>query len=144
MFVNRIKICPDLRKFQLWFSRLRQCLFLKLLRQWTHKVGHFLSTISTIASDHPIAYDKYDRIRSVSDIQTLAFGSSARVCISDTDRLLMFYLVYIDNMCILILYKYTWSNCLSRSTVYLIMLRITGYTVKWNAFIIYTKLITFS
>jgi hypothetical protein len=30
-----------------------------------------------------------------SDIQTLAFGSSARVCISDTDRLLMFYLVLI-------------------------------------------------
>ena len=32
MFVNRIKICPDLHKLQLWFSRLRQCLFLKLLR----------------------------------------------------------------------------------------------------------------
>jgi hypothetical protein len=39
MFVNRIKICPDLHKLQLWFSRQRQCLFLKLLRQcqWTHK-----------------------------------------------------------------------------------------------------------
>jgi hypothetical protein len=45
MFVNRIKICPDLHKLQLWFSRIRQCLFFKLLRQWTHKMGHFLSTI---------------------------------------------------------------------------------------------------
>jgi hypothetical protein len=45
MFVNRIKICPDLHKLLLWFSRIRQCLFFKLLRQWTHKMGHFLSTI---------------------------------------------------------------------------------------------------
>jgi hypothetical protein len=33
MFVNQIKICPDLRKIQIRFYRLRQCLFLKLLRQ---------------------------------------------------------------------------------------------------------------
>jgi hypothetical protein len=45
MFVNRIKIWPDLLKLQLWFSRLRQCLFLKSLRQWTHKMGRFLSTL---------------------------------------------------------------------------------------------------
>jgi hypothetical protein len=65
MFVNRIKICPDLHKLQLWFSRLRQCLFLKLLRQWTHKMGHFLSTIK---HSHPICiwYTNFD----------LAFGSS--------------------------------------------------------------------
>ena len=48
---NRIKICPDLHKLQLWFSRLRQCLFLKLLRQWTHKMGRFLSTLK---HSHPI------------------------------------------------------------------------------------------
>jgi hypothetical protein len=51
MFVNRIKICPDLHKLQLWFSRLRHCLFSKLLCQWTHKMGHFLSTIK---HSHPI------------------------------------------------------------------------------------------
>jgi hypothetical protein len=45
MFVNQIKICPDLHKLQLWFSRLWQYLFLKLLRQWTHKMGRFLSTL---------------------------------------------------------------------------------------------------
>jgi hypothetical protein len=45
MFINRIKICPDLHKLQLWLSRLRQWLFLKLLRQWTHKMGRFLSTL---------------------------------------------------------------------------------------------------
>jgi hypothetical protein len=78
MFVNRIKICPDLHKLQLWFSRLRlrQCLFLKLLRQWTHKMGHFLSTIK---HEHPICI----------------WYTNSRVCISDTDRLLMFYLVLI-------------------------------------------------
>jgi hypothetical protein len=46
MFVNRIKICPDLLKLQLWFFGLRQCLFLKLLRQWTLKMGRFMSTIN--------------------------------------------------------------------------------------------------
>jgi hypothetical protein len=33
VFKNRIKICPDLHKLQLWFSHVRQCLLLKLLRQ---------------------------------------------------------------------------------------------------------------
>jgi hypothetical protein len=46
MLVNRIKICPDLPKLQLWFSRLDNVnLFLKLLRQSTHKMGRFLSTL---------------------------------------------------------------------------------------------------
>jgi hypothetical protein len=49
MFVNRIKICPDLHKLQRWFSRLRQCLFSKLLRQWTYKMGCFLSMLKPVA-----------------------------------------------------------------------------------------------
>jgi hypothetical protein len=40
-FVN----CPHLRKLQLRFSRHRQCLFLKLLRQWTHMMGRLLRTL---------------------------------------------------------------------------------------------------
>jgi hypothetical protein len=40
MFVNRIKICPDLHKLQLRFSRLRQCLFLKLPRLRLEFVGY--------------------------------------------------------------------------------------------------------
>jgi hypothetical protein len=47
----RIKICLDLHKLHLWFFRVRQCLFLKLLRQWTHKMGRFLSTLK---HSHPI------------------------------------------------------------------------------------------
>jgi hypothetical protein len=38
-----IQIHVDLHKLKLWFSRLRQRLFLKLLRQWTHKMSRFLS-----------------------------------------------------------------------------------------------------
>jgi hypothetical protein len=51
MIVNRIKICPHFHELQLWFSRLRQCLFWKLLRQWTHKMGRILSTLKHL---HPI------------------------------------------------------------------------------------------
>jgi hypothetical protein len=40
-----IQIHVDLHKLKLWFSRLRQRLFLKLLRQWTHKMGRFLSCL---------------------------------------------------------------------------------------------------
>jgi hypothetical protein len=57
MFVNWIKICPDLHKLQLWFSRHRQCLF--------------LSTDKSFASDLYLIYK---------------LSPSARVCISDTDR----------------------------------------------------------
>jgi hypothetical protein len=46
-----VKICPDLHKLQLWFSRLRQSLFLKLLRQCNHKMGRFLITLK---HSHPI------------------------------------------------------------------------------------------
>jgi hypothetical protein len=56
-----IQIHVDLHKLKLWFSRLRQRLFLKLIRQWTHQMSRFLNNI---------------RVRVVSDIQTLAFGSS--------------------------------------------------------------------
>jgi hypothetical protein len=51
MFVNRIKICPDLHKIQLCFSRLRQCLFLKLLRQWTKFRGRKLF-VTNCATEH--------------------------------------------------------------------------------------------
>jgi hypothetical protein len=57
MFVNRIKICPDLHTLQLGFSRLRQCLFLKLLRQITRKMGGFLiKHVKTFASDLYLIY----------------------------------------------------------------------------------------
>jgi hypothetical protein len=52
MFVNRIKICPDLHKLQLWFSRLRQCLFLKLLHQWTHKTFRYRSAVHVLSSTY--------------------------------------------------------------------------------------------
>jgi hypothetical protein len=45
------KSCSFTYKLQLWFSRLRQRLFLKLLRQRTHKIGRFLSTLK---HSHPI------------------------------------------------------------------------------------------
>ena len=73
MFVNRIKICPDLHTLQLGFSRLRQCLFLKLLRQITHK--SYFKHDKTFASDLYLIYK---------------LSPSARVCMSDKDRLLMF------------------------------------------------------
>ena len=51
MFVNRINICPDLHELQLLFFRLKQCIFLKLLRQRTRKIGRFLSKLK---HSHPI------------------------------------------------------------------------------------------
>jgi hypothetical protein len=43
MFVNRIKICPDLHNFS--FDFLGLDIIIDLLRQWTHKMGRFLSTL---------------------------------------------------------------------------------------------------
>jgi hypothetical protein len=47
-FVN----CPHLHKLQLRFSRLRQCLFLKLLRQWTHILHMMGRLLSTLKHEH--------------------------------------------------------------------------------------------
>jgi hypothetical protein len=47
-----IKNHVHLHKLQLGFSRLRQCLFLKLLRQRTHQMGRFLSHLKHSQSVH--------------------------------------------------------------------------------------------
>jgi hypothetical protein len=57
MFVNQIKICPDLRKIQIRFYRLRQCLFLKLLRQCRDRGDGLLKSQLEIFTDSVCFYD---------------------------------------------------------------------------------------
>ena len=119
MCVNRIKICPDLHKLQLWFSRLRHCLFLELLRQWTHKMGHFLSRIK---HSHPIC------IWYTNSSLYIRYRSAAHV-LSSTYITQSFFPVVVD--CPIVNVNF-WSNAFFKSLRTFLLSSLRG---RWSSFV---------